>query len=311
MARYARISTVTCGGGKRMPTTEETVVSNREAQLRLLERAAHDRPDAICFTEVITSLGLDSPSKQDVVPEPLDGPTVGAFAAAARRHRTYVVLPILTREEGRVYNSAILLDRRGQIASVYHKIHPTIGEIERGVTPGTETVVTETDFGRVGFAICYDLNFRDVAEGVSAGGAELVFFPSMYCGGLQMSIWAHDFGFVMASANPKDGSRIVDPLGRVLVTSEVVYDPVISRRINLDYAVIHLDYNHRSLPLLKEKYGPGALVDVARPEAIACLYSEAEGVSVDEMIAEFGLERRADYFERANRVRADALAVPA
>jgi predicted amidohydrolase len=308
MARYARIATVTCGGGQRQQTVEQTVAANREAQLRLLERAAHDRPDAICFTEVITSLGLDSPSKRDVVPEPLDGPTVGAFAAAARRHRRYVVLPILTREGGRVYNSAILLDRRGQIASVYHKIHPTIGEIERGVTPGTETVVTETDFGRVGFAICYDLNFRDVGEGNAAGGAELVFFPSMYCGGLQASIWAFDFGFYLASANPAQGSRIVDPLGRVLVTSDETYEPVISRRINLDYAVIHLDYNGKALPRLKEKYGPGAQIDVARPEAVACLYSEAEGVSVNDMIAEFGLERRRDYFERANRVRRDALA---
>src|SRR5688572_13157676 len=196
MARYARISTVTCAGGGRKGTVKETIAANREAQLSLVERAAHDRPDAICLTEVITSLGLDSPSKQDVVPEPLDGPTVDLFGQVARKHSTYIVLPILTREGGRVYNSAILLDRRGHVAAVYRKIHPTISEIERGVTPGTETVVAETDFGKVGFVICYDLNFRDVAEGMAAiGGAELVFFPSMYCGGLQLSIWAHDYGW--------------------------------------------------------------------------------------------------------------------
>ena len=308
MARYARITTITCPGGGRKGTVEETIAANREAQLRLVERAAHDKPDVICLTEVITSLGLDSPSKKDVVPEPLDGPTVELFGAAARRHNTHIVLPILTREGRRVYNSAILLDRRGQVAAVYHKIHPTISEIERGVTPGTETVVAQTDFGKVGFAICYDMNFKDVAEGNAAGGAELVFFPSMYCGGLQVSIWAHDYTYFMASANPKDGSRIVDPLGRVLVTSDATYDPIISRRINLDYAVIHLDYNNRALPRLKAKYGAGALVDVARPEAVACLYSEMDGVSVDDLIAEFELERRDDYFARANRVREAALA---
>jgi hypothetical protein len=47
---------------------------------------------------------------------------------------------------------------------------------------------------------------------------------------------------------------------------------------------------------------------VARPEAVACLYSQATGVSVAEMLAEFGLERRTDYFARANRVRQAALA---
>ena len=42
MARYARIATVTCGGGQREETAEQTVVANREAQLRLLDR----EPDA-------------------------------------------------------------------------------------------------------------------------------------------------------------------------------------------------------------------------------------------------------------------------
>jgi predicted amidohydrolase len=37
-----------------------------------------------------------------------------------------------------------------------------------------------TDFGRVGCAICFDLNFRDVIQGLGANGAEIVFFPSMY-----------------------------------------------------------------------------------------------------------------------------------
>ena len=104
----------------------------------------------------------------------------------------------------------------------------------------------------------------------------------MYVGGLQVSLWAFDFGYFIASANPRDGSRIVDPLGRVLVTSDAAYEPVISRRVNLDYAVIHLDYNGRSLPALKEKYGADAHIDVARPEAVACLYSQATGVRVAE-----------------------------
>ena len=225
MARYARISTVTCAGGGPKGSVEDTIAANRQAQLQLVERAAHDRPDAVCLTEVITSLGLDSTAKQDAVPEGLDGPTVALFGAAARKHGTHIVLPILTRENGLVFNSAILLDRRGHVAAVYHKVHPTISEMERGVLPGTQTTVAETDFGRVGFAICYDLNFRDVAEGNAAGGAELVFFPSMYVGGLQVSQWAFDFGYFIASANPRDGSRIVDPLGRVLVTSDAGTNP--------------------------------------------------------------------------------------
>ena len=35
---------------------------------------------------------------------------------------------------------------------------------------------------------------------------------------VEETIWAHDFAYFIASANPRDGSRIVDPLGRLLVT---------------------------------------------------------------------------------------------
>lgn len=306
MARYARVSTVSCGGAGKRAAPEETIAANREAQLRLVEQALYDQPDVVCLTEVITWYGLDK-SALALAAEPLDGPTVGSFADVARKHGTYIVLPLYTKEDGEIFNSAILLDRRGEVAAVYHKIHPTIGEIEMGVTPGTETVVAETDFGRVGFAICYDLNFRDVGEGNRDGGAELVFFPSMYRGGLQLSIWAHDLSFFVAAATPGDGSRIIDPLGRVLIESEVGYQRIVSRRLNLDFRVLHLDYNGQQLAELKRRYGSGVEIDVARPEAVFCLYSHLEGKTCDDLMAEMGWETRADYFRRANRVRAAAL----
>src|SRR2546429_164022 len=95
--------------------------------------------------------------------------------------------------------------------------------VERARAAGVEwlerAAPDQLDFGRVGCAICFDLNFRDVAEGLVATGAEILFFPSMYRGGLQLRIWAHDFGRFILSATPGEGSALVDPLGRVLVES--------------------------------------------------------------------------------------------
>ena len=225
----------------------------------------------------------------------------------AQRHACYVVVPIYTQEDGHIFNSQVLLDRRGEIAAVYHKIHPTIGEIEMGVTPGTEPVVADTDQGRVGFAICFDLNFRDVAEGNAAGGAELVFFSSMYPGGLQLQIWAHDFGVFIASATPGDRARIVDPLGRVLTESDATYNPILSKRLNLDYAVMHLSENCDQFEAIKRKYGAGIELDVTRPEAIFCMYSHLPDVTCEDVIREFELELRTRYYRRANHIRAAAL----
>ena len=264
MARYVRVATVSSRQAGVEDSPECQIAANRERQRALVERACLDKPDIVCMTEVITWYGLGQ-SCLPVAAEPLDGPTIRTFAEVARRHRCYVIVPIFTVEDGKTYNSQVLLDRKGNVASVYHKIHPTISELEMGVTPGMGTVVADTDFGRVGFAICYDLNFRDVAEGNRAQDAEIVFFSSMYAGGLQLSIWAHDFSFFIASATPGSESRIVDPLGRSLIESDAVYQPINVRTINLDYEVLHLDYNHTKLGAIKEQYGAGVEMDVTRP----------------------------------------------
>ena len=243
--------------------------------------------------------------------EPVDGPTVGAFARLARRGRSYVVVPILTREAGAIHNSAILLDRDGNVAAVYRKRYPTLGELEWGVTPGTEAVVVNTDFGRVGLAICFDVNFRDVGEDHLAAGAELVLFPSMFPGGLFLPAWGHNFGHFMVSATPRDGSRFVDPLGREFVQTESTYEPVVSRRINLDFRVLRMTRNLPKQGAIKAKYGPGVEIDIARDEAEMCLYSHLADRTAGDILAEFGLETRADFFARYTRRRTAALREPA
>ena len=303
MARYVKVATVSLGGigGPH----EGYAARMRERAAELLKRAALERPDIVCLPETFTGLGLPQDEWLKTA-EPVPGPTTEAMARIAKRHRMFVACPILRREGDRVYNSAVLLDRRGEVVGIYNKNHPTIGEIERGITPGTEVPVFETDFGKVGFAICFDLNFPDVAEGLKQGGAELVLFPSMFRGGLILRIWAYLYGFYIASATPKEGSMIVDPLGRVLVQSWD-YQPIICRTINLDSAVLHINYSQEKWPEIKRKYGPKVEIDISAPEGVFMLTSHHPKVSVDDIIEEFGLERRDEYFQRAEEVRRRAL----
>jgi len=303
MARDVRVASISFGGGG--GPIEGRYERARATALELLESAALDRPDVVCLPETFTGLGCGE-AEWIGSAETVPGPTTDALAQVARRHAMWVICPIVQRDGERRYNAAVLLDRRGEVAGIYHKIHPTIGEIRRGITPGTEAAVFETDFGRIGCAICYDLNFRDVIEGLSAGGAELVFFPSMYRGGLQLSIWAHDFAVHLVSATPGEGSAIVDPLGRVLAQSSA-YQKILTRTLNLDRRVLHIDENHRHWPAIKAKYGPGVEIDVATPEAVFALISHLPEITIQDLISEFGLETRTEYFDRANRIREDAL----
>jgi predicted amidohydrolase len=301
MARYVRVTSVSYGGAG----GPEAVERARAEGVEWLERAALDRPDIVCLPETFTGLGRSGEEwfrSAEMVP----GPTTEALGAVARRHRMYVICPILERRGDRVFNAAVLLGRDGTVLGAYDKVHPTISEIELGVTPGTAYPVFELEFGRIGCAICYDLNFRDVAEGLLRNGAEILFFPSMYRGGLQLRIWAHDFACFLLSATPGEGSALVDPLGRVQVESSK-YQPLFSRVINLDRALLHIDANDRHWDAIKRKYGAGIELDVASPEAVFALISHLPDVTADDVVREYGLERRDDYFARANRVRAAAL----
>lgn len=300
MARNVRVSTISFAGAG---GAENRVERNRQAALELAERAALDKPDIVCLPEFFNVLGCGNYAAQA---ETVPGPTTELFGDFARRHQTYVVLGMPEREGSVVYNSAVLIDRSGKPVGSYHKMHPTIGEMEMGITPGVKCPVFETDFGHVGFAICFDLNFRDVIEDMAQGKPEIVFFPSMYRGGLQTQIWAHDFCVFFVSSITGPHSVIVNPLGRVLATSEA-YSPIISRVVNLDYVVCHIDYNHTRWAALKEKYGAQAELEVAAPEAKFVLYSHHPDVSVHDLVREFDLRTLDAYWQLADAVREDAL----
>ncbi|MDP8217961.1 MAG: carbon-nitrogen hydrolase family protein, partial [Candidatus Theseobacter exili] len=79
----------------------------------------------------------------------------------------------------RIYNRALLFDRKGKQIGHYDKIHPYDHEILlNGRTPGTEAPVFKTDFGVLGIMICYDSWFPDVAELLALKGAEIILFPN-------------------------------------------------------------------------------------------------------------------------------------
>ncbi|UCH33548.1 MAG: carbon-nitrogen hydrolase family protein [Armatimonadota bacterium] len=301
MARYVTVASIS-----RSPIEFQ---GNPQA---LLDNAAHFvrraklfGADIVAFPEVYPHhTGGETPA---AVAESLTslGPTLQRMTAEASSNSLHLIWPLYTCEGDRVYNSSVLIAPDGGIIGAYHKIHPTIGEIESGITPGTEARVFDTDVGRIGMAICYDLNFPDVRDGLGAAGAEMIFFSSAYRGGLQLRIWAFELGVYVISAILAELGRIVDQSGAVL--AESTYEALIARRINLDRRLLHMDYNWDKMDAILAKYGADVSFEYFTREAVFTIASEREGLSVDDVIAEFGLEGRADYFRRANEVRRAAL----
>ena len=299
MARWVRLCSINFHG-------QGSREANWQTASLLLEQALWDQADLILLPETFTGLGM---SERDWFnnTEPLDGETVSHLSDVAREHRLYIACPVLLKHRSTVYNAIVLLNRDGEVAGSYYKMFPTLGELSLGVTPGAEATVIETDFGRVGFAICFDLNFREVADDLYAKGAELVCFSSMYPGGMQLQHWALEYHWWMLSAIGSPQGVLVDPLGRVRKRAQPGYQPVLSASVNLDCLVAHLDYNHDKLRQMKREYGHQVEIDILQPEARFLLTCHRQDVSVMEMAKRHDLLLWDDYFRRARHERSTRL----
>jgi len=311
LARNVRVSTVAYqpveAGDNWMPRTRDKIAG-------LLEEAARAKPDLVALPEFCNVLGL---SMQQCIEnaEPIPGPTSEVVSEVAAKHGMYVVLPIPERDGDRLYNTAALIGRDGSLVGTYHKYQPTIGEIEAGILPGEDAPAFETDFGRVGCAICFDLKFIEVGQRLAANRARLVVFASMFIGGQRLEHWARDWGCYVLSCCPAR-SYVVDMSGRYLAQTgrEInqvaagLVPPIASAVINMDREFFHLDTNQNKFPDILRKYGPGVEIVIDYPEAHFTLASNMDDVTVDDLIREFELEPWLDYLNRARGVRAKALA---
>jgi predicted amidohydrolase len=111
-----------------------------------------------------------------------DDPFVTHFRRLAAELNMAIALTYLERWPGAPRNSVSLIDRRGEIALTYAKVHTCEFDAECALTPGDEFPVCalETEQGevRIGFMICYDREFPESARLLMLGGAELILTPN-------------------------------------------------------------------------------------------------------------------------------------
>jgi predicted amidohydrolase len=109
---------------------------------------------------------------------PADGPLLAGWAQEAARGEALVVGGFCELgDDGRVFNSAALVDPDGVVA-VYRKLH-LWGEESRWFARGEEPApVVQTRYGQIGLAVCYDLEFPELTRALALAGAELIALPT-------------------------------------------------------------------------------------------------------------------------------------
>ena len=131
---------------------------------------------------------------------------------------------------------------------------------------------------------------------------DLIIFSSMYHGGLSQQMWAYTCRSWFCGAICNDQSRILNPFGEEVASTTNYYN-FITGRINLDYALVHIDRNAPKYFAAKRKYGDKLIIhDPGHIGAVMLTYEGTDTTAWD-IVREFDMLPLDDYFNlcRAHR----------
>lgn len=248
------------------------------------------KPDIICLPEIFT--GTSAKDAEDV-----PGPTTNRLASIAKEVNSYIICPLHTKKNGKVYNSAILIDRNGEIIGQYDKIHPVSVECKKGVTPGiSPPPVFKTDFGTIGIQICFDINWVEEWKSLKKDGAEIVFWPSAYPGGRLLASYAWLFKYFVVGCSWRDPATIYDITGDIIASSGT-YEHWAFARLNLEKVFLEITDYSKKLDEIKKRFGRKVLIRYCHDEDWVTIESCSPDIHIKEILDEYMLVPHWDYMK--------------
>ncbi len=212
---------------------------------RLLRKAADAGAKLVVLPENFALMGMSEFDKVKIREADGDGPLQEFLAEQAAKLGLWLVggtIPLAAHDPDKVNAACLLFDDNGNRVARYDKIHLFDVQItesderyneSESIEPGSEVVVVDTPFGKLGLAVCYDLRFPGLFRLMSEAGAELFAMPSSFTAITGKAHWQtlvraraiENLSYVIAAAqggyhaNGRETfghSMIVDPWGIVL-----------------------------------------------------------------------------------------------
>jgi len=206
--------------------------------------------------------------------EEYPGETTSLLSALAALHSVYIIGgSIPEREKNKIYNTSYSFDRNGALIGKHRKIHLFDVEIEgeirfkesETITAGSKITVVETEFCKIGIAICYDMRFPELIRKMVLSGAKIIVVPAAFNMTTGPAHWhliartrALDNQVYFIAASPardkKAGyiafghSLVVNPWGDIIAEASEK-EGIIFSEIDLGF----VDKIRRELPLLKHR----------------------------------------------------------
>ena len=153
--------------------------------------------DMVCLPEMFCC-----PYKTELFPEyaePEGGMLWSACAELAAKHQVYLSAGTMPEEdfvreaeglpkEKRIYNTAYMFDRNGRQIGKHRKMHlyevhakgrKSFREADT-LSAGNEVTLFDTEFGRGGLCVCYDIRFIEMIRLMTLKGAEFILVPAAF-----------------------------------------------------------------------------------------------------------------------------------
>jgi predicted amidohydrolase len=248
------------------------VAGNKEQNLNkvadMIEKNSCQSPDLVVLPEVFNSSVIHEyfhPLSEQIP----DGQTSDFISSLAVKYKTNIVAGSFIEKcnDGKYRNTSVVFNRSGKIIGKYSKIHmfSYFGSKEGDyISTGNSAMVVDTDFGKIGLSICYDLRFPELFRSLTYAGAEIIVCPAAWpderlehwttlnkaraIENLVFMISANQCGKYAIKRKNAGNSMIINPWGEILASAGSEEDSI--------YAEIDLDNVHKireEFPVLNDR----------------------------------------------------------
>jgi len=253
-----------------------TVVDDKEKNLKKavsMIRSVAERCDFIVLPEMFTC-PYSTDKFADYSEDETTSEVLQCIAKLAKEYGVYILAgSVPERDYEKIYNTSYLFGKDGYLKAKHRKMHLFDIDVKDKITfkesdvlsAGNSITVVDTDFGKIGIGICYDIRFMELSRIMVEKGALILFYPGAFNMTTGPAHWellfksrALDnqvFCVGTAPALNEDAdyhsyghSIVTDPWGDVLVEGDEK-EQVIECEIDLD----EIKKVREELPVLKNK----------------------------------------------------------
>lgn len=168
------------------------VVDNKQENIKnalnMIKQAIHKNADFIVLPEMF-NCPYDNEKFKEYCETEKSSETLKEISEVAKSNNVYILAGSIPElEDENIYNTSYLFNKNGEIIAKHRKVHLFDIDVKDKIyfkesdtlQAGNNITIAETDFGKIGIGICYDIRFPELAQLMAEQGAELLIYPGAF-----------------------------------------------------------------------------------------------------------------------------------